>query len=462
MRNFSTDELLELQRTGRKLWAGLKANMRADRRTIEDIQNRAFLATVRHAYQNVAMYRRKYDEHGVDLAQIQSVDDIARLPIIEKADLVANFPTGCLAQGFTLDNVQTAVSGGSSGVVVKVAYSHETMLKRVITAYRIYSMMMGGYPPDYRQVYVYTGKYPFECLPDGSFPLVHIWTLDSLADARRKLLAAKPHMLTLYPSKLKELLTVLGPNAIAVLREHLKCVNVKSEMSLQKERDDWSRLFGVPVLDEYGSEELAGTVAAQCPRGGYHIWEDINVVEVVDEADRPIEDDRIGEVVATNLYNEAMPMIRYRQGDLMSLHPKHMTCACGMPFRMLKDLDGRNNSKFVTRAGKTFSPGYLLDVGYTQLIDFQDAMSTWQLIQVDLDTVHFSCKPTAQMTPQIRDEIQSRVHRLLEGQFAVGVEYVSELRLTPRGKRNQIISHVSAPETSTGRGPASTASDGPS
>ncbi|XXY54359.1 hypothetical protein WME91_24820 [Sorangium sp. So ce269] len=423
--------------------------MRLDRKALDELQNRAFLDLVRHAYENVPMYRRKYDEHGVRLKQIHSVDDIALLPIIEKSDLVENFPHACLAKGFTLDNVQTAVSGGSSGVVVKVAYSRETMLKRVVTAYRIYSMMMGGYPPEYRQVYVYTGKYPMDSFPDGSFPLIHIWTLDNLEDARKKLVAARPHMLTLYPSKLKELLTVLTPADLEAVKTNLKCVNVKSEISIQKERDEWSKLFGVPVLDEYGSEELAGTVAAQCPHRGYHIWEDINVVEVVDENDRVIRDGQVGEVVATNLYNDAMPIIRYRQGDLMSLHPKQSQCACGMPFRMLKDLNGRNNSKFVTRSGRTFSPGYLLDVGYTQLIDFQDAMSTWQLIQVDLDTVHFSCKPTAQMTEQIKAEIERRVHGLLEGQFKVSVEYVAELKLTPRGKRNQIISHVSAPETVT-------------
>lgn len=213
-------------------------------------------------------------------------------------------------------------------------------------------------------------------------------------------------------------------------------------MSLQKERDEWSKIFGVPVLDEYGSEELAGTVAAQCRHGGYHIWEDINIVEVVDENNEVIQNYELGELVATNLYNWAMPIIRYRQGDLIKLKPEGTTCACGRIFHMIDEFEGRNNSKFVTREGKEYVPGFLLDVGYTRLMKYGKALASWQLIQENFDNVYFDCVPTNLMNEDIKQSIEKEVGELLDHNFNVKVRFVDEIKITPRGKRNQIISHI--------------------
>ncbi|TMN94657.1 phenylacetate--CoA ligase family protein [Pseudoalteromonas sp. S558] len=442
MRDFTTEELEKLSIDGYKIWKELNHNQSLRRDELDKLKDEKFVKMVRHAYNNVPMYRAKYDSHGININQIKGVKDIAKLPIIEKDDLIDNFPHNSLAEGYTLDNVQTAITGGSSGKVVRVAYSDDTMIERVVTAYRIYHMMMDGYPDYYRQTYVYTGVYPFSSLPEGRFPLTHIWTLDSVEDSREKLVASKPHMLTLYPSKLKDIMTGLSQDDIDAIRTNLKCINVKSEMSLQQERDQWSKIFGVPVLDEYGSEELAGTVAAQCPHGGYHIWEDINIVEVVDEHDQVIEDESLGELIATNLYNWAMPIIRYRQGDMIQLKPEDETCGCGRIFRQIGDFKGRSNSKFKTREGKEYSPGYLLDVGYTRLMKYGEHLASWQLIQDTLDNVYFDCIPTSKMTEQIKVDIANEIDSLLHNNFDVTVRFVDDIKITPRGKRNQIISNL--------------------
>jgi phenylacetate-CoA ligase len=442
MRDLTSDEMKLLQDRGPVLWKELKKNQFLSRPELEQLKNDRFVAMVRHAYTRVPMYRKKYDAHGVKIDQIKTVADIERLPILEKDDLIEFFPNGALAEGYTVDNVITAISGGSSGKVVRVAYSLDTMIERVMTAFRIYYMMMDGYPPHYEQTYVYTGKYPFESLPDGSYKLNHIWTLDDLETSRRKLMSSSPQMLTLYPSKLADILKGLREEDIAKLRKNLKCINVKSEMSLESQRDEWSRIFGVPVLDEYGSEELAGTVAAQCRHKGYHIWEDINIVEVVDEKDHVIDDGTLGELIATNLYNWAMPIIRYRQGDLISLLERDKPCPCGRTFQMLNEFKGRINSKFIAPSGREFSPGFLLDVGYTRLMKYGEAMATWQLIQETKSDVYFDCQPTPKMTDAIKESLRTEIADLLGHEFNVEVRLVEGVTLTPRGKRNQIISKI--------------------
>lgn len=442
MRDFNKNELEKLATKGYEIWKELKHNQNLDREQLDLLKDKKFVKMVKHAYNNVPMYKKKYDQHGVNINNIKGVKDIVELPIIEKDDLIENFPLNTLAKGYTLENVQTAITGGSSGKVVKVAYSEDTMIERVVTAYRIYNMMMDGYPDHYRQTYVYTGTYPMTSLPEGRFPLTHIWTLDSAEVSREKLVRSMPHMLTLYPSKLKDILKALTPEDISIIKTNLKCINVKSEMSLQKERDEWSKIFGVPVLDEYGSEELAGTVAAQCPHNGYHIWEDINIVEVVDEHNNTIEKSELGELIATNLYNWAMPIIRYRQGDLIKLKSEEEKCKCGRVFRMIDDFKGRSNSQFRAKNGKVYSPGYLLDVGYTRLMKYQDHLASWQLIQDTYENVYFDCIPTLHMTNKIKNDIESEVNELLDRNFNVKVRFVENIKITPRGKRNQIICNL--------------------
>ena len=442
IRELTEEEDKQFRRKWKGFWRELKDTPFLPRPQLDALQDSLFVAMVRHAYENVPMYRQKYDAHGVDIESIKSVKDTVKLPILEKDDLINNFPNGALARGYSIDDVQTAITGGSSGKVVRVCYSPDTMTKRIMTAYRIWDMMMDGYKRHHRQTYVYTSKYPIDSVYGKAFPLNFIWTLDDIETSKQKLVTSEPHMLTLYPSKLRDLVQAMSPEEMAKVRKNLVAVCVKSEMSTQDERDVWAKKFGVPVLDEYGSEELAGTVAAQCRKKGYHVWEDINVVEVVGSNNKPLPDGQLGEMVATNLYNWAMPIIRYRQGDLMALKPKDEKCECGRTFRMLEDFKGRANDIFKAKSGREFSPGYLLDVGYVHLIKYGDAMASWQLIQKDIENVEFRCTPTAKMTPKISGSIQSEVSKLLGGEFNVSVELVDDLILTPRGKRNQIISNL--------------------
>jgi phenylacetate-CoA ligase len=443
MREFDDRQLRLLAREAKVLCPELRRNQFLDDISLERLRNERFVKMVRHAYANVPMYRRKYDEAGVDIERIRTTADAARLPILEKQDLIDNFPHDAIAAGYRLPELTTAITGGSSGKTVTVAYSERTMRERVLTAYRIYDMMMDGYRPHHIQTYVYTGKYPLAGLTETDYRLEHIWTLDPLDKAVATLRQSKPHMLTLYPSRLEDIRRHLTRSDVETLRERLIVINVKSEMSTQAQRDEWEDFFGVPVLDEYGSEELAGTVAAQCRHKGYHIWEDIQLVEIVGPDGQVLPDGEVGDLIATCYYNWAMPIIRYRQNDLASLKPASEKCACGRNLRMLASFSGRQNSSFVLPSGRFLSSGYLLDVGYTRLMDYRTAIAGWALILETPTKVVFECIPGRDMTEHVRLLIADQIRSFLFDELEVEVRLVNELPVTNRGKRNQIINRTS-------------------
>lgn len=442
MRDFDDKQLRLLARDAKRLCPELRRNQFLDDDSLKHLRNERFTKMVRHAYANVPMYRRKYDEAGVDIDTIRGTEDSVRLPIIEKQDLIDNFPNDTLAADYQLEDLTTAITGGSSGKTVTVAYSECTMRERVLTAYRIYDMMMDGYQPHHVQAYVYTGKYPLSGLNDTDYRLEHIWTLDPIDKAIATLRQSKPHMLTLYPSRLEDIRRHLSTEDIKALQERLVVINVKSEMSTQAQREEWADFFGVPVLDEYGSEELAGTVAAQCRHQGYHIWEDIQLVEIVGADGQRLPDGEEGDLVATCFYNWAMPIIRYRQNDLAALKPTTEKCACGRNLRMLESFSGRQNSSFVLPSGRFLSSGYLLDVGYTRLMDYRTAISGWALILETPTKAVFECIPGRDMNEHIHSLIADEIRGLLFDELDIEVRLVEELPMTNRGKRNQIINRA--------------------
>jgi phenylacetate-CoA ligase len=442
MRDLSDEQVRQLAREAKVRCRELKGNQFLDDASLRRIRNERFVKMVRHAYANVPMYRKKYDDAGVDIDGIRTTSDAEKLPIIEKSDLIENFPNNAIAPAYQLSELTTAITGGSSGKTVTVAYSEETMRERVLTAYRIYDMMMDGYEPHHVQTYVYTCKYPLSGLSDKDYRLEYIWTLDSTERAISTLRGSRPHLLTVYPSRLEDIRRQLSPEDIQVLRERLIVINVNSEMSTQAQRDEWAEFFGVPVLDEYGSEELAGTVAAQCRHKGYHIWEDIQLVEIVGPDGQVLGDGEEGDLIGTCFYNWAMPIIRYRQNDLASLRPAAEKCPCGRNLRMLGSFSGRQNSSFVLPSGRFLSSGYLLDVGYTRLMDYRTAIAGWALILETPTKAVFECIPGRDMNPEVRQRISGEIHEFLFNELEVEVRLVDELPVTNRGKRNQIINRT--------------------
>jgi len=114
--------------------------------------------------------------------------------------------------------------------------------------------------------------------------------------------------------------------------------------------------LGIAALDIYGLSEVMGPgVAMECAEGreGLHIWEDHFLPEVVDPASgEPLPDGRFGELVLTTLTKEAMPVIRYRTGDLTALHAE--PCACGRTHRRMARLVGRTDDMLIVRGVNVF------------------------------------------------------------------------------------------------------------
>ncbi len=394
---------------------------------------------VDHAYAQVPLYRETYRAAGIEPGDIRSWDDVARLPTVGKSDMSEGYPHRVLAADVSLADCLESTSSGSTGRMLTIAHRATRTWAYVLATQRLLRWCTGGsYPFWYRQAYIYTSPFP---VPHGTriYPLRFIPTVSDPDPMLAELRAFRPHILTCYPTVLRDL---LAADADGLRALELRGVSVSSEVSTQDERDGWSELLGCPVRDEYSSEELT-RMAAQCPQGRYHLMEDITYLEILDtDTGRPTTG--IGEVVGTELHNEAMPFIRYRQGDLARISLE--TCPCGRPGRLLVDLAGRANDGFWARDGGWLSPGLLLDACYRTLMSAPDAVAVYRLVQEAVGSARLEVVPGKAWAAGTAEHLRIDLAGQLDGRLEISVAVVDGLERGAAGKRATIVRTVEAPQ----------------
>ena len=152
--------------------------------------------------------------------------------------------------------------------------------------------------------------------------------------------------------------------------------------------------LGAPIHDVYGSNEL-NLIAWQCPggAGGYHVCDDAHVVEVLGPDDRPVAVGEWGEVIATSLFSHAMPLIRYRLGDVAVRGPER--CPCGAAFSTLLAIRGRTFDAFPLADGRSLHPWDMLPAIDSQL----GWVKHCQLAQVSRAAIELRIVPSAPPSP---------------------------------------------------------------
>lgn len=388
---------------------------------------------VQHAYLKIPFYKALYSGAGFQLGDLKTWEDFRRLPVVKKDDVVANYPERMLEAGYDLDRLIVSRSSGSSGKVLDIAYDQRAMSTFILAGLRLYRMGF-RYLPWHKHLYVYTSPYPLSSL-FGLYPLHFVSTLTPIPEIVSALRRVRPALLVCYPSHLRQIAAAIPDKERNSLG--LKVISVNSEMSTQLERDELKRQFGCPVLDEYSSEELT-RIAAQCLSGSYHIFEDINYMEVLDDSGKPV--DGLGVLVGTNLHNYAMPMIRYQQNDLGSIHESK--CGCGWRFRSLTQLEGRRNDSFIMPSGKVLSSGFLLDATYEFLLNYRTAIREFCLIQESCGSVTLQIVPDSGWSNEVSSKIAQRFRNLLEADVSFQITVVEACEKTKSGKQNPIVCRV--------------------
>lgn len=312
--------------------------------------------TVAHAYENVAMYRRKLDEAGVRPGDIRSLEDIRLLPFTVKDDLRDNYPFGMFAVPMR-DVVRVHASSGTTGKATVVGYTKNDLEMWAEAVARL-AAAGGATKDDIAQISfgygLFTGAlglhYGLERLGATVIPVSAGNTerqITLMRDFGTTLLVATPSY-AMYLAETAENMGVLGDLK-------LKIGLLGAEGSTEELRSKIAEKFGAVVTENYGLSEIIGPgVSGECVfHTGMHINEDLFYVEILDpDTGKPVKEGETGEVIITPLMKEALPILRYRTHDLSRLLPGE--CPCGRTTRRMAQLTGRTDDMLIIRGVNVF------------------------------------------------------------------------------------------------------------
>lgn len=194
------------------------------------------------------------------------------------------------------------------------------------------------------------------------------------------------------------------------------------------------KAFGAKVYDRYASAET-GNMANQClKRGGYHYVPTVHYVEILDENLSPVSDGETGSLYVTTLTKRAMPLIRYRIGDLVVKTKK--ICSCGSQFPMIGSIYGREREGVISPSGS-----YISSAPFDLIFSDSNKVTEYQVIQTDCDSISIKlfCN-VEQLTADEEKWIKAEITKYLEYPIKIKIDYVDEIKPLPNGKRIHIIS----------------------
>lgn len=358
------------------------------------------------AFSTCPFYRDHYQKVGFKKGDINSLEDFSKLPSITKDDIINNFPIGIPSQEFSLKKCRWISTSGSSGKQVQIVLPQERANLDILFKYRMFEFQ-GGFRLDMTK-WLYNIHY---CLwwhtsIMEKLPVFSI-TQDCLPESALK------HIKLIKPQVISSIGSYL--NSLAKLGESLKDYGVKiistnSETTTSQERKKWEEVFQVPVRDEYSTEEL-DILATECPYRSYHLVEDDVHVELINQ-----DETGLGEVLGTDMWNYAMPIIRYEQEDLAIFEESSELCSCGSHFKRLQSFQGRADQMLENQYGEKIAPGSLLDAVELFLCKDEANIREFRVVQESPTYIKILFIPKGQIEHE-REKIFSGFHKRLNTLF---------------------------------------------
>lgn len=388
---------------------------------MRELQSERLRELVQRVYKNVPFYKKKMDEAGIKPTDIQSIDDISKLPFTNKQDLRDNYPFGLFAVPMK-EIVRVHASSGTTGKPTTVGYTRNDLevWKEVVA--RCFTMCGIGTDDIMQVAYGYglfTGglgaHYGAEEVGASVIPI-------SGGNTRRQLQLMTDYgatALACTPSYALHLADAMAEHGFSLDDIKLKKGVFGAEPWTEKMRNELEKKWGIKAFDIYGLSEIMGPgVSNDCEfHAGLHVNEDHFYPEIVHpDTKEPLPEGEEGELVFTTLTKEGIPLIRYNTRDLSTLNFEK--CECGRTLVRMKKITGRSDDMLIIRGVNLFPSQIehvLLEMGetsahYMLYVDRHNNLDTLELqVEMDESNLTDTIKDLQNLSKRIQNALNSAI-----------------------------------------------------
>lgn len=435
-----------IRRRARDLYLELRESQWLPRGEIRALQRAKLRRLLQHAYAHVPYYREAMDQQGVRPEDIETIEDLALVPMLSKDTVRKRVHFQLFADNHRKRDMQRIATSGSTGEPLVVYADRHQLEMRFATTLR--AMEWTGWRFGDRQARLWHQTLGMtrsqrirERVDAWLMRRLFIPAFDMRPENIESFVAAirahRPVLVDGYAESFNFLAAYIRSGAAA--RFSPKAIMSSAQVMPDNVRRVIEDGLRTKVFDKYGAREFSG-IAYQCGSSDdHHVMDESYIVEVLVD-NRPARPGETGEVVITDLNNFSVPLIRYRIGDLATAVDDSTPCPCGRSLSRIGRIEGRTQA-IVHCGNGTWQPGtffahFFKDHEYAirffQVHQTQKGAFTLQIVQND----QFSDQAFAAIMEELRRYVGD------EMQTAIDVEFVDEIPLVRTGKRSPVVSSV--------------------
>ncbi len=393
------------------------------------------------SFRHVPYYRDLFLRLGLTPGAIRRVEDLARLPILEK-DPVRAAPLQFVDERLNPRKLLTETTTGTTGTPIRVLMTPHALREHYaffeVRCRRAAGFVYGKHPfvsfGVRRVVARRRTRPPFWCYNRAGRQLymsVYHLAPQYLRDYCRELKRRPYRALMGFPSAITAVAQYMLAEGIRDI--HIPIAITSGETLHAHQRAAIEEAFGCRVYDQYGCSEMA-VFAAEGPCGRMHISPDYGLVEIVDEEGRPLPAGRTGHVVCTGLINDAQILLRYRVGDIAAIDPR--PCACGSAFPAFQSVDGRAANAILLPDGRKLFRMAAIDAEIP-------CIRQYQIVQEQMDVFTLYVVTAEGFTDREERLVRANLAANV-GPASITVRRVEQIAQGPGGKYASVVSKLCA------------------
>jgi len=433
-----------ITRQARLYYAELKRSQWLSPGEIRELQERKLRRLVDQAYHHVPYYRQKLDEAGLKPEDVRSLDDLARLPLLDKNDVRGNLYFDLFSDNHDKREILKVATSGSTGEpFVLYADRHQLEIRWAAT---LRSLEWTGYRFGDRQARLWhqtigmtwlqsTRERIDALLNRRLFIPAFEMSDESIARFVLRLRRYRPVLVDGYAESFNFLAHYLKSHDVPGLRP--KALVSSAQVLPDQSRKIIEETFGCRVFDKYGSREFSG-IAYECgAHDGHHVVAESYIVEILKEG-QPAAPGEMGEVVITDLNNYCVPLIRYRLGDLAVAMDGGVPCPCGRGLPRVGRIEGRVQAIIVGTRGN-YVPGTF----FAHLFkDYDYVIRQYQVVQEEAGRISLKVVKASRFDEGVFAEVVELLKRYLGAEMKIDVEFVEKIGMVRTGKQQGSISKI--------------------
>ncbi len=401
-------------------------------------QNEKKWDIVKYHYSHNKFYKDKLNNNRLS-------SNWSDLPIMQKSDYQQNIAK-LISEGLKTSSLYIANTSGSSGhpfYFAKNKFCHSMTWALIKSRYSMHKINMDSKQARFFGISLKTSSWINEKLKDYIMNRVRFPVFDlsnENIEAFIRLFEKKKfqyiygyvNSLVLFSRKL-----IKDQKILKEICPSLEYCITTAEMLTSLDRDILEKAFGIPIINEYGVSEAGGLVAFEDPDGNWLINRETAYIEIVGEDGKQVPDGHEGSIIITDLYNKAMPFIRYNVGDI-GLIKKHKTIN---GYKILDKLIGRTNDNIILPSGKV-SPGLTFYYISRSILESSGILKEFIIRQTSLDTFIFDVVSNEDISASDIKSIKIEMDRYLESGLHLKINRVKKIKRSNSGKLKHFHSEL--------------------